>query len=380
MLSAVLPCRVSAPVFPPFSDCKRDDGDCGTWLRPVGFSTMDNTSEAAGLMPLAGGWLGFTHLDLLQQQGERYTVCRLAPQQLLDAAALAGPAAAETCHAALRQLTIRRPDFAGLSMEKPHIMGILNATPDSFSDGGVHYHAAHAISAGQTMLQQGASILDIGGESTRPGAEPVSRQEESRRIMPVISELADTGAVISADTRHAETMQLALEAGAMVINDVGGLRGHGVLQVLEEAQASAVIMHMQGEPGTMQDNPQYGFAPAEIYDWLAGRLDAAVAAGIPRHRLAVDPGIGFGKTVRHNMQLMAWLSLFHGLGVPVLLGASRKSTIGRLSCGEPAAERLPGSLSLATMAVAQGVQLVRVHDVAETAQSLAVTSALLAEC
>ena len=280
--------------------------------------------------------------------------------------------------AVLENLYKPRADFAGLEMAKPHLMGVINTTPDSFSDGGAHLAPATAIASGMAMWQAGASVIDIGGESTRPGAAPVTRNQELARVLPPITALARSGATISIDTRHADVMRRAVAAGASIINDIAALQGDGALAAAAASGVPVILMHMQGDPQTMQDNPAYEFAPVEIYRFLEARIAAARAAGIPDSMIAVDPGFGFGKTVPHNLQLLNWLGLLHGLGVPILFGASRKSTIAALSANEPPDRRLPGSLALTLAACRQGAQLIRVHDVAETAQALAIEAALLA--
>jgi dihydropteroate synthase len=250
-------------------------------------------------------------------------------------------------------------------------MGILNVTPDSFSDGGDHLDAAAAIASGKAMLEAGADILDIGGESTRPGARPIDPAMEIDRIETVVRELANAGALISVDTRHAATMRASLAAGARIINDVSALAGDPEsLSVAARSEALVVLMHMLGDPTTMQTDPVYACAPLDILDFLEARIDACIAAGIPRGRIVVDPGIGFGKRLRHNLQIMSRLSLLHLTGCPILLGASRKSFIASaVDRGTPAKGRLPGSLAAALSALDQGVQILRVHDVAETWQA-----------
>ena len=335
-----------------------------SWIRPL--------PVAGGRHRLAGGWARFDQIDLVQRGDDgSYVAVRMDPDALVDAAGDRNAAAA-----ALDAVMAPRDDFAGLSMDQPQIMGILNATPDSFSDGGRHNAPAQAVAAGRAMIADGAAIIDIGGESTRPGAEPVSRNQELARVLPPLSGLKGGEAVLSIDTRHAEVMTRAAAAGAGIINDVGGLRGEGALEAAAGAAVPVIVMHMQGTPETMQADPVYGFAPVEILEFLKARIDAAVAAGIPRGMIAVYPGFGFGKTVAHNMELIGWAAMLHMLGVPVLIGASRKSSIAKISSGEDADNRLAGSLVLAMAGVAQGCQLLRVHDVAETRQALAVQMAL----
>ena len=260
-------------------------------------------------------------------------------------------------------------------------MGIVNATPDSFSDGGDHFDPAAAIAHAEAMIRAGAGIVDIGGESTRPGAGTVPVDEEIRRVVPVIAGIrvaADAASVtISVDTRNAQTMLAALDAGATMINDVSALtHDPAALAVAARSQARIVLMHMQGIPATMQQAPSYDDVVLDIYDQLEARIAAAEAAGIDRARIVVDPGIGFGKTVAHNLALLSQFSLFHGLGVPLLVGVSRKGFLAKLSAGEPAGQRLGGSLAAGLAAIGQGARIVRVHDVAETAQAIRILAAI----
>jgi dihydropteroate synthase len=270
-----------------------------------------------------------------------------------------------------------RPPIAGLAMDRTRLMGIVNVTPDSFSDGGQWLDPGAAVDHGLRLEAEGADILDIGGESTRPGAEPIGVDEELRRVIPVVAGLAGQVRVpISIDTRNAEVMRRAADAGAGMINDVAAL-GYDpdALCVVAESGLPVVLMHAQGDPRTMQLDPRYDDVVLDVYDWLEARISACEAAGIGRERIVVDPGIGFGKTVAHNLALLASLSIFHGLGCPILLGASRKSFIGRLGGGAPADRRMPGSVAAALLGAAQGVQMLRVHDVAETRQALALWEA-----
>jgi dihydropteroate synthase len=267
--------------------------------------------------------------------------------------------------------------FERFVLDRPLVMGIVNATPDSFSDGGDFFDAPGAIAHGLRLRAEGADILDIGGESTRPGAAMVPPDEEQRRVVPVIAALVKAGAVVSIDTRNAATMAAALDAGAAIVNDVTALRGDPeALALVARRKASVVLMHMQGEPQTMQANPVYGDAPREIAAYLAERVAACRAAGIAPERLCIDPGLGFGKTVAHNAQILAHVPLLRALGVAVLIGASRKAFIGALSQGERPKERLPGSLAAGLAAIAGGADILRVHDVAATVQALKVWRAV----
>ena len=261
-----------------------------------------------------------------------------------------------------------------MRLDQPQVVGIVNATPDSFSDGGRFADAEAAAAAGGAMAADGAAIVDVGGESTRPGAKPVWEGDEAARVVPVVERLAASGAAVSIDTRKAAVMEAALEAGAGMVNDVSALTWDPrAAETVAAAACPIVLMHHRGAPETMQDDPHYDRPVAlEVYDWLAGRIAAAAAAGIARDRIIVDPGFGFGKTVRHNLELMNHLALLHGLGCPLMVGASRKRTIGALAGEAPADRRLAGSLALALKAAEQGAQLIRVHDVPETVQALRV--------
>lgn len=268
-------------------------------------------------------------------------------------------------------LTSAREPTAGLDWSRPQIMGIVNVTPDSFFDGGHFFGAAEAIERGRAMRQAGAEILDVGGESTRPGAQPVAEPEEARRVVPVVEALA-AGGLVSIDTRHAGIMRAAIGAGAGAINDVDALTGPDSLAAAAALAVPVVLMHCNADPRTMQNAPVYSDVTLDVFDYLEARVAACVAAGIPRERIVVDPGIGFAKTAVHNAELLDAVAALHALGCPVLLGASRKSFIGKFSVGEAADARLPGSVAAAVWGASQGVQIVRVHDVAETAQALAV--------
>jgi dihydropteroate synthase len=267
--------------------------------------------------------------------------------------------------------------FAGLSLDVPRILGIINVTPDSFSDGGEAFAVDDAVRQGRAMIVAGADVLDVGGESTRPGAQPVTVEEEISRIKPVVQALAGEGFTVSIDTRRALVMAAAIEAGASIVNDVTALTGDpDSLALASDSGLPVILMHMQGEPGTMQDNPQYDDAALEVFGYLKERVQICEAAGVKRDRIAVDPGIGFGKTLDHNLDILARLDIYRDLGCPVVLGASRKSFIRKISRGEAAKDRVSGSLAAVLNALAKGVRLFRVHDVAETRQALAVSQAI----
>ena len=249
---------------------------------------------------------------------------------------------------------------------KCHVMGILNVTPDSFYDGGLHFDLADTQKRVDSMVKEGVEIIDIGGESTRPGSKPVTIKEELERVIPAIKYIAENYDVpISIDTQKAEVAKEAIEAGAHIVNDVGGLRNEDMISVVSEMNVPVIMMHMQGTPENMQKNPQYGDVVEDIKEWLEERISAAEKAGIKRSNIIVDPGIGFGKNLKHNLELLGRLSEFKGMAGGVLLGASRKSFIAMMA-GNEKGDRLTGSLSAAIMGVTGGVDILRVHDVKET--------------
>ena len=262
-----------------------------------------------------------------------------------------------------------------LSLERPLVMGIVNVTPDSFSDGGRHFDTARAVAHGRQLLQEGADILDIGGESSRPGAQAVSAEEELRRVLPVIEALAADGIPVSVDTVKPEVMRRAVAAGAAIINDIAALRAPGALAAAAESGAAVCLMHIQGEPATMQADPRYGDVVAEVHDFLAQRVTAAQAAGIPTERIIVDPGFGFGKRLAHNLALLRQLDRFCDLGACVLAGLSRKSMLGEIT-GRKVSLRDTASVAAALLAARNGARILRVHDVAAMKDALAVWAAV----
>lgn len=325
------------------------------YYRPI---VQTDAARPAGAVPLAG------HPDLWFSTVERITRC--APSELMAVADIP----AEMLH----RLCAARADVAGLDMTAPTIMGVLNTTPDSFSDGGQFDAAKDAMARAQAMIHEGAGLLDIGGESTRPGAALVDIDTEIARTEPVIRALRGAGVSvpISIDTRKAEVARAALRAGATLINDVSALSFDGdMAQVVADADAPICLMHAQGDPKTMQHAPRYDTVLLDVYDHLAQRIAQAQAAGIKPERIIIDPGIGFGKTQAHNLTLIQNLSLFHGLGCPILLGVSRKGFIGKIGNQPDAGKRGPGSLALALNGLMQGVQIVRTHDIEVHAQGFA---------
>jgi dihydropteroate synthase len=344
------------------------------YLRPLGFLYGATAKAAVGeglALLLAGGPIAFTAAELIE--GEPGSSKRaLFTARALTEAKDAGLAER------LQRVTAPRPPFAGLSFDRPHLMGIVNVTPDSFSDGGLYDRTEDAIMHAAALASAGAGIVDIGGESTRPGSDAVAEADELARVAPVIEGLKGLHAAISIDTRKAQVARAAAERGATIFNDVSALTyDEKSLAVAAQTGLSVILMHAQGEPKTMQDDPSYDDVVLDVFAYLTGRIEAAVTAGIPRSRLCADPGIGFGKTMAHNLTLLANLSLFHGLGVPLLVGASRKRFIAGVAGGDDAKAREPGSHAAAIAACAQGAQILRVHDVAGSRQALEVWRASL---
>lgn len=323
------------------------------YYRPV--PSLDSSRPAKAL-PMANGPAWFDSVERLE---------RGRPAELVPLTEVPG----ET----LEILSGPRPPVEGLTLDRPRLMGILNVTPDSFSDGGRFDAPRKAVARGRALVGGGADILDIGGESTRPGASEVPMADEIARAAPVIEILArDIEAPISIDTRKAEVARKALDAGARIVNDVSGLLfDPNLARIAAETDAPIVLMHSRGSPENMQDAPRYDNVLLDVYDALARRIETALAAGICRDRIAIDPGIGFGKTLEHNLALLARLSLFHGLGCALLLGASRKRFIGTLGNAPDPVARVPGSLAVALAALRQGVHILRVHDIPATKQALA---------
>lgn len=341
------------------------------YLRPVAFIDtpvgFDGTARR-----LAGGLQWFSAVEVITGDGGQLQKELVPVSQMDERAAAIGMS--ETW-AALT--AVRRPLQLGartVRIDQPQVVGIVNATPDSFSDGGRFAGSGVAVQAGHDQASAGAAIIDIGGESTRPGAAAVWEGDEWERVANIMQPLAAAGHAVSIDTRKAFVMERAIAAGSAMVNDVSALTfDTRAAEVVAGAGCVIVLMHHQGSPETMQQAPSYGRPVLlEVYDWLAERIAAAEAAGIARERIVVDPGFGFGKSVAHNLQLMNGLAMLHGLGCPLMVGASRKRTIGALAGEVPADQRLGGSLTLALKAAEQGVQLVRVHDVPETVQALRV--------
>jgi dihydropteroate synthase len=354
-------------------------------LRPMALSGGRDAvvlCQVGAALPLAGGAVAFSACEVIARHAKG--AARRATVSLNALRAWAndqGKAAQDALNEALDRLSRPRADIGRLSLDIPRVMGVVNVTPDSFYDGGLYASTEKAVARGRELMAQGADIIDVGGESTRPGATPVAEAEERSRVIPVIEALVAAGAVVSIDTRHAAIMRAAVAAGAAILNDVGALAGEHSLDTAAKLDVPVVLMHGTADPAkavdprTMQDDPRYDDVVLDVYSYLESRVARCEAAGIGRDKLIVDPGIGFAKTPAHNAALLEALTLFHGLGCPVLLGVSRKSFIARFSAGEAADRRLPGSLAAAQRGVSQGAHILRVHDVAETRQALAVAAA-----
>jgi dihydropteroate synthase len=356
------------------SDLASASSEARIYCRPIGFVDRPHEWDGAAAR-LGDSLLWFSHWQFSLRDGRslKQAVCATSEWDQWLAAMPSG--LGEQAQAQRARALAVRPSLsvAGrqLRLHEPLLMGILNVTPDSFSDGGLHDDAAAAIDAGFAMIDQGAAIIDVGGESTRPGAATVWEGDEIKRVEPVIAALARGGAVVSVDTRKAAVMEAALAAGAAIINDVSALRyDDRAMEVAAASDAPIILMHAASEKGDAADGAGYLHPLFDVYDMLEQRIVACEAAGIARSRLILDPGIGFGKGVADNLALLNGLSLFHGLGCPILFAASRKRLIGALDGEAAADQRLGGTVALHYQAVAQGAQMIRVHDVAENRQAL----------
>ena len=354
--------------------------DSEIYLRPHPIfprTRADGAPYRSGASPLAAGDYAFSGCEVLVRDGNEVNAgfadlsrIDLWKRSLSDAH---GRVVDE------RLDRLIRPPSAldGFPGGRPWIMGVINATPDSFYAGSRAACVSAAVDAAREMVEAGADVIDVGGESTRPGgAVPVGVDEEILRVVPVIEALAGLPAPVSVDTRHARVMSEGVAAGASMINDIAALTGEGSLEAAAAAGVPVVLMHCPAEFSTMHRPTRYGHVALDVFDWLARRIDACRSAGLPRERVIVDPGIGFAKQAPQSAAVLARVSLFHALGCPVLVGASRKSFIGRLAGGDTADDRLPGSLAAALWARSQGVQMLRVHDVAETRQALALQASI----
>ncbi len=341
----------------------------GFYLRPLGFLWGADAAEAVRLGiagRLAGGSGAFSIVEVIHRTGAA-TAREIVSYSVLS----------KTTERPIRDrldaISARRPDIAGIDFARTRVMGVINVTPDSFSDGGRTFEERSAIKHGMRLAAAGADILDVGGESTRPGSDGVAVDEEDRRVASVVAELSREGLVVSIDTRKPQIMASAVAAGARIINDVSALTFEARSATLAASLGvPVVLMHAKGNPRTMQINPVYDDVVLDVYDELSALLAAAERAGLPKSRLLVDPGIGFGKTFHHNAEILKSLAVFHGMGVPVVIGASRKAFLGAISGERTAHERVAASIGAALAGASQGVQIVRVHDVKETVHALQV--------
>ncbi|WP_294326392.1 dihydropteroate synthase [uncultured Sphingomonas sp.] len=345
------------------------------YLRPVRFVDTPVGLPDGSVARLAGGMLWFAAYEVRDRAGLRITV----PVERFDAwVATLSTDGADRARLLHRRITGVRPPLSlgerVVRFDQPQVMGILNVTPDSFSDGGAHVgDPAGAAAAGVAMAAAGAALIDLGGESTRPGAATVWEGDEIARVVPVAERLAAAGVAVSVDTRKAAVMEAALAAGAHIVNDVAALAyDPRALGVVAASGCPVVLMHSPAPAQGPHAGDGYGDPLLDVFDWLEARVETVVAGGVDRAKIVVDPGIGFGKALSDNLALVNGLALFHGLGCPVLLGASRKRIIGALSNEAPADQRLGGSVALALAGVERGAQIVRVHDVAETVQAIRV--------
>ena len=333
-------------------------------FNPIGLLTGDTAARAVSegtAFTLAGGPVAFSAVETLTRHK--------ADIRFDYAPAVEEPDAVVT-------LKPGRAPFAGIDLTRPVVMGVVNVTPDSFSDGGDFFDPARAVDQALKLSAEGAAIIDIGGESTRPGAPPITVEEEITRVIPVIEAAVSGGITVSVDTRRSLVMQAAIDAGAGIVNDISALSNDcDALEVLAASDASVVLMHMQGSPETMQHTPLYRLASYDIFEWLSARVEVCVAGGISRDRIAVDPGIGFGKSDGHNMEILQRVGAFHGTGCIVAIGVSRKSFIGRITGVENPRDRLPATVAATMLALSRGVQIHRVHDVAAAVEAIAIWDA-----
>lgn len=359
------------------TDLSRLPPDARLYLRPTAFVDAPFGYDGQ-TQRLAGGLTWFGAVELIARTNGRRLAQQLVPLDRLDAARAVLPPALAARFDQLwsRLVAPRAPIAVGdrvLRFDGPSVMAIVNLTPDSFSDGGQFADVDAALAAAVDAAAAGAAVVDLGAESTRPGARPVWEGDELARLEPVLARLQGAGLLVSVDTRKATVMRRALALGAGLVNDVSALTfDDTALAVAAAAGCPVVLMHHRGDPQTMQDDPRYDDVLLDVFDWLEARVDTVVAGGVGRDLVVVDPGIGFGKTLRHNLELLNGLALLHGLGCPLLVGASRKRFIGALSNEAPADRRLGGSIAVAVAALGQGAQLLRVHDVPETVQALRV--------
>ena len=334
-------------------------------------------------LKIAGGWRVFNEIRVLQKKKNTYSEVIMSPSEFLSVSKNEGKKAFLKVEELIDSITKKRPSFSSLDMSQSHIMGVINSTPDSFYKHSQSTDSDLIIRKTMKMVSDGASIIDIGGESTRPGAKKISVDEEIQRVIPSIIDFKKNslGVQVSLDTRNLPTMKLGFENGVDIINDISGFTDNNKIKFVSKTKLALIVMHMQNEPQNMQNDPKYSFAPIDIYKFLSKRVNQLIQMGIDKANIVVDPGIGFGKDVHHNLEVLRNITLFHSLGVPILVGVSRKSLIGEVTIkgykrqginksSISPTKRLSGSLAFAMHAYNNGIQLIRTHDVFETKQAI----------
>ncbi len=342
------------------------------YIVPQGiFSTSENFVNSSLALPISYDNNYFSALKLIVFHKNKYYSYFFSVYQFLDWIQSQEKSISILFNKQIKNFNKSNKKFCGYELNKPIIMGILNVTPDSFSDGGKYNNLETALSYSLKMLENGASIIDVGGESTRPGASPVDPTIEQQRVLPIIKSLCERGITVSVDTMHASTMDLALKSGAKIVNDVSALLyDKEALGIVRENSANVILMHMQKNPATMQAAPKYDNAPVEIFNFLKKRVDDCVSKGIDKNMISIDPGIGFGKLFSHNLEIIKDIMIFHMMGLPLLVGVSRKSFIGKLINQPNPENRTLGSVVLNFISAVKGVNILRVHDVDETHQAM----------
>ena len=335
-------------------------------INPIGFLSGAAASRAISegfAAPLVGTEVAFVSVETFSKLPTGEFECIVVP--------------ASSSNLELTKLTGEREAFAGIQLNKPIVVGVLNVTPDSFSDGGEFLRPKDAIARAIALVLEGADIVEIGAESTRPGATPLEEREELERLLPIVEAAVAEGIRVSVDTRRANVMKSVIDAGVGIINDVTALTWDAEsIDAIASSGVSIVLMHMQGSPRTMQDNPRYNLASVEIYEWLSQRVEACVRGGIPSDRIAIDPGFGFGKTTNHNKEILDRVGMFHGIGCALCIGVSRKSFLGAITQAHAPKHRLAATIAATMIAIARGTQIHRVHDVAAVKQAIDVWNAL----
>jgi len=358
---------------PPYSD------EAETYIIPV----AKNEYEISNGLKIAGGWRYFDNIRVLQKKNNTFVEVLISVKELRNLAKRENKESLRKVDTHLESIIRKRPPFSKVDMSSPNIMGVLNLTPDSFYKNSRKSNSENALRKCKEMLKNGATILDIGGESSRPGAEKVSENKEQERVLQTLQKLQQQNfnAIVSLDTRNLGTMKLGYDCGVNIINDISGLDSIKKANFIISKKLPVIIMHMQNNPENMQDNPQYSFAPVDIYKFFSKKINELLKMGIDISNIVVDPGIGFGKNKYHNLDIIKNISIFHGLGVPILLGVSRKALIGQLTIDDflfrgvktrsiNPSKRLSGSLVFAMHAFNNGIQIIRTHDVFETKQAL----------